>query len=84
MTVALRFLPPPIKLYGLAAYALTATFGPNIAASLAAFWTDSVGWQFVFWQVIPLILIANVLIGWGFRRIPPALSVLNRSICSAC
>ncbi|MCX0501212.1 MFS transporter [Erwinia billingiae] len=70
MTVALRFLPPPIKLYGLAAYALTATFGPNIAASLAAFWTDSVGWQFVFWQVIPLILIANVLIGWGIPQDP--------------
>ncbi|MEM6049166.1 MFS transporter [Erwinia sp. P7711] len=70
MTVALRFLPPGIKLYGLAAYALTATFGPNIAASLAAFWTDSVGWQFVFWQVVPLIMIANLLIGWGIPQDP--------------
>lgn len=70
MTVALRFLPPTIKLYGLAAYALTATFGPNIAASLAAFWTDSVGWQFVFWQVVPLILIATLLIGWGIPQDP--------------
>lgn len=36
MTVALRFLPPPFKLFGLAGYALTATFGPNMAASLAS------------------------------------------------
>ncbi|MTD28787.1 MFS transporter [Erwinia sorbitola] len=70
MTVALRFLPPGIKLYGLAAYALTATFGPNMAASLAAFWTDSVGWQFAFWQVIPPCLIATLLIGWGLPQDP--------------
>ena len=70
MTVALRFLPPPFKLYGLAAYALTATFGPNVAASLAAFWTDAVGWQFVFWQIIPPILIASLLISWGLPQDP--------------
>ncbi|WP_158784217.1 MFS transporter [Pantoea sp. BAV 3049] len=70
MTVALRFLPPTIKLYGLAAYALTATFGPNIAASLAAFWTDSVGWQFVFWQVIPPLIIASLLIAKGLPQDP--------------
>ncbi|CAI1696365.1 Multidrug resistance protein B [Serratia proteamaculans] len=70
MTVALRFLPPTIKLYGLAAYALTATFGPNVAAPLAALWTDSLGWQFVFWQAIPLCLIAFLLIGWGLPQDP--------------
>ena len=70
MTVALRFLPPTIKLYGLAAYAMTATFGPNVAASLTAFWTDSVGWQFAFWQVIPPCLIAALLIGWGIPQDP--------------
>jgi len=70
MTVALRFLPPGIKLYGLSAYALTATFGPNVAASLAAFWTDAVGWQFVFWQIVPPLLLAGVLIGWGLPQDP--------------
>lgn len=70
MTVALRFLPPPIKLFGLSAYALTATFGPNMAASLAAFWTDTVGWHFVFWQVIPPMLIAGGLISWGLPQDP--------------
>ncbi len=75
MTVALRFLPPPFKLYGLGAYALTATFGPNMAASLAAFWTDQVSWMFVFWQVVPGMLIALVLTGWG---LPPG-SVAHRT-----
>lgn len=70
MTVALRFLPPPIKLYGLGAYALTATFGPNMAASLAAFWTDEVGWTFVFWQVVPAMLLAMTLIAWGLPQDP--------------
>lgn len=70
MTVALRFLPPPYKLYGLGGYALTATFGPNLAASLAAFWTDDVSWMFVFWQVVPPMLIAMLLLGWGIPQDP--------------
>lgn len=70
MTVALRFLPPPIKLFGLSAYALTATFGPNMAASLAAFWTDEVSWLFVFWQIVPGMLIAIALISWGLPQDP--------------
>lgn len=70
MTVALRFLPPPFKLFGLAGYALTATFGPNMAASLASLWTDQVSWMMVFWQVAPSMLIAMVLIGWGLPQDP--------------
>ncbi|VTP67681.1 Multidrug resistance protein B [Leclercia adecarboxylata] len=70
MTVALRFLPPSIKLYGLGAYALTATFGPNVAPTLAAFWTDDVSWMFMFWQVVPAILISMLFIGWGFAAGP--------------
>lgn len=79
MTVALRFLPPQIKLYGLAAYALTATFGPNVAASLTALWTDSVGWQFAFWQVVPLCLVAALLIGWGLPQDPLRLERLKQA-----
>lgn len=70
MTVALRFMPPSIKLYGLGAYALTATFGPNVAPTLAAFWTDDVGWMFMFWQVVPAILISMLFIGWGLPQDP--------------
>ncbi len=40
MTVALRFLPPNVKLYGLAGYALTATFGPGLGTPLAGLWTE--------------------------------------------
>ncbi|MGO4743868.1 MFS transporter [Serratia quinivorans] len=78
MTVALRFLPPGIKLYGLAAYALTATFGPNVAAPLAALWTDNLGWQFIFWQSVPLCLGAFLLIGWGLPQDPLRLERLRQ------
>lgn len=70
MTVALRFLPPGMKLYGLAGYTLTATFGPNVSPSLAALWTDSVGWQFVFWQDAPPIFVACLLMFWGLPQDP--------------
>jgi DHA2 family multidrug resistance protein len=70
MTAALRFMPPHLKLYGLSAYALTATFGPNMATSLAAIWTDYVGWEWVFWQVIPPCLLAFIMIGYGLPQDP--------------
>jgi len=68
MTTALRALPPPIRLYGLAAYALTATFFPNLSAALAALWggqgDSPLGWQFAFYEAAPLSLVAGVLV-WG-------------------
>lgn len=70
MTAALRFLPPGIKLYGMSAYALTATFGPNLATPLAALWIDKVGWELVYWQVIPPCLFSAVLMGWGLPQDP--------------
>ncbi len=70
MTAALRFLPPKIRLYGMSGYALTATFGPNLATPLAALWIDKVGWQFVYWQVIPPCILAAVLMGWGLPQDP--------------
>jgi MFS transporter, DHA2 family, multidrug resistance protein len=42
MTTAFRVLTPSIRLYGLAVYALTATFTPALAATVAALWTDMV------------------------------------------
>ena len=70
MTAALRFLPPGIKLYGLACYALTATLGPNVATSLAALWTDTVGWQWVYWQIIAPCVVAALMIGYGLPQDP--------------
>src|SRR5690606_10628605 len=68
MTVALRFLPANIKLYGLASYALTATFGPSLGTPLAAFWVEYVGWQWAFWQIIPSGLLAMAAVAWACRR----------------
>lgn len=71
LTVALRVLPPPIRLYGLAAYALTATFGPNLSTTLAALWTDLVDWRFVFWEALPLCALAGTMVWFGVDQDPP-------------
>jgi DHA2 family multidrug resistance protein len=70
MSVALRFLPPGIKLYGLAGYALTATFGPSMGTPLAAFWVEQVGWHWAFWQIVPYCLAAMAMVGWGLPQDP--------------
>ena len=66
MTTALRVLTPQIRLYGLAAYALTGTFTPAMGATLAALWIDIiVDWRLVFFQAVPLSLLAGVLVWYG-------------------
>jgi DHA2 family multidrug resistance protein len=66
--VALRYLPPNVKLYGLAGYALTATFGPALGTPLAALWTEYVNWRMAFWQIMPLGIVSCVAIQLG---LPP-------------
>lgn len=70
MTAALRFLPWHAKLYGLSAYALTATFGPNLATPLAALWTEGGDWRMVFWQIVPSCLIGAGFIAYGLPQDP--------------
>ena len=70
MSVALRFLPPGIKVYGLAGYALTATFGPNMGTPLAGLWTEYVGWQWAFWQIIIPSMVAMACVAWGLPQDP--------------
>ena len=70
MTVALRFLPANVKLYGLAGYALTATFGPSLGTPLAALWTEYVGWQWAFWQVVAPCLLAMAAVAYGLPQDP--------------
>lgn len=66
MMAALKFLPPGIRLHGLALYAMTATFAPNVAIWLAGQWTDGlVQWRWIYWQIIPIGFIAALLTGWG-------------------
>jgi DHA2 family multidrug resistance protein len=71
MMAALKFLPPPIRLHGLALYAMTATFAPNVAIWLAGLWTDSfTDLRLVYWQAIPPLLLAGMLVGWGLPDAP--------------
>jgi MFS transporter, DHA2 family, multidrug resistance protein len=66
MVTALRALKDlNLRLYGLAFYALTATFTSGVAASLAALWTDLVNWRFVFLQALPLCAVAAALVWYG-------------------
>lgn len=71
MTTALRVLTPDIRLYGLAVYALTATFTPAFAGTMAALWTEVVGWQFVFFQAIPFCCLAALLVWYGMPQDKP-------------
>ncbi|CAD5270051.1 MFS transporter [Alteromonas sp. 38] len=66
MMMALKALPLHIRLHGLALYAMTATFSPNIAIWLTGQWTDEVNnWRLIYWQVIPLCFVAITLVRWG-------------------
>src|SRR6201988_2168551 len=71
MTTALRVLTPDIRLYGLAVYALTATFTPALASTVAALWTDIGGLRFVFLQTIPLCSLAGVLVWYCLHQDQP-------------
>jgi DHA2 family multidrug resistance protein len=71
MTTALRVLTPDIRLYGLAVYALTATFTPALASTAAALWTDIVDWRFVFLQAVPLCSLAGVLVWYCLHQDRP-------------
>jgi DHA2 family multidrug resistance protein len=78
MTVALRFLPPGIKLYGLAGYALTATVGPNLSTPLAALWSEATAWQWIFWNIIPPAALAMAAVAWGLPQDPLRLERLRQ------
>ncbi|WP_245965050.1 MFS transporter [Trinickia dinghuensis] len=75
--VALRYLPPKVKLYGLAGYALTATVGPALGTPLAALWTEYVSWRMAFLQVVPLGIASCLAIQWGLPTDPLKLERLR-------
>ena len=67
----MKSLPPSIRLHGLALYALTATFAPQLSTWLAGRWTDAwFNWRWVYWQIIPLAGMAASLVAWGLPREP--------------
>ena len=74
MTVALRFLTPSIKLFGLAAYALTATFAPNFGAPVVAWAHQVAGYDAIYLSVVPAAAVATGLILYGVPQDPLRLS----------
>jgi len=71
MAAALRFFPAPIRLYGLALYAMTATFAPNVATWLSATWTDTLGsTHLLFWQTLPMAAFSLWAVAWGIPQDP--------------
>jgi DHA2 family multidrug resistance protein len=80
MMSALRFLPPSIRLHGLALYALTSTFSPNVALWLATFCMEQLAdWRWIYWHVIPVGVVAGLLVAWGIPPMPPILSRLKEA-----
>ncbi|RYY10462.1 MAG: MFS transporter, partial [Alphaproteobacteria bacterium] len=66
LTIALRAVPPPIRLYALSVYAMTATLTPFLATSFAGLWIDVVqDWRFVFLQPLPWCAMAAACVWWG-------------------
>lgn len=78
MTTALRVLDPPIRLYGLAIYSLTASFTPALATTMAALWTSAVGWRFIFLVAAPLCTLAALLVWYGMPQDPPQYDRIRR------
>lgn len=61
-TAVLTKLPPAQRPVGLAAFALTATFGPAIGPTIGGFLTQQYGWQYIFFvNVIPGSLMLALL-----------------------
>jgi DHA2 family multidrug resistance protein len=80
MMAALRFLPAPIRLHGLALYAMTATFAPNMAVWLAALWVDRLeDWRWVYWHIIPLGVLSAGLVYYGIPKLPQALPRIKQA-----
>jgi DHA2 family multidrug resistance protein len=71
MTMAFRVLTPDVRLYGLAVYALTATFMPALATTVTALWTDIGDWHMVFFQAVPLCSLAGVLVWYCVQQDQP-------------
>ncbi|WP_108260184.1 MFS transporter [Mangrovicoccus ximenensis] len=71
MMMALRFLPPAIRLHGLALYAMTATFTPNVAFWVVGHWSDTAAdLRWISWQFLPAAALCAGLVGWGLPSEP--------------
>jgi len=79
LTIALRTVPPAIRLYALSVYAMTATLTPFLATSFAGLWIDTVqDWRFVFLQPLPWCAFAAACVWWGLPADEPDPARLRR------
>ncbi len=80
MITLLRFIPLPFRLYGLAIFALIATFTPNIALWLASICVDRLeDWRWVYWHVVIFGVLAFPMVAWGLPKMPMALVRLHQA-----
>ncbi|WP_408870992.1 MFS transporter [Gluconacetobacter azotocaptans] len=74
MTVMLKYLPAQIRVFGIGAYAMSATFGPNLGGPLEALWFEHVGWHWLYWEALPLCAMAIAMMAYGLPRDPHSLA----------
>lgn len=70
MTVMLKYLPPEIRVFGIGGYAMSATFGPNLGLPLEAFWFENLGWHWLYWEIIPMAVLAIGMMAYGLPKDP--------------
>ncbi len=69
MMAALKILPPSIRLHGLALYALTATFVPNISFWIVGEWADRLrDLRWIYWEFLLGAPFSILLVAWGFPK----------------
>jgi DHA2 family multidrug resistance protein len=64
-------LPPALKPYGIAAYAMNIILGLNIASALEGWYSEHATWKWIFWQNSVLAVPLFVLFWFGMPRLPP-------------
>jgi DHA2 family multidrug resistance protein len=67
--VALRYLPPKNEAIWARRLRAHCNLWAALGTPLAALWTEYVGWQMAFWQIVPLGIAAVWRSSMGFRPI---------------
>ena len=70
LPVVLRSTQPRYWAYGIAVYGLNLELSLNISASLEEWYIANVGWQWIFWQNVPLVLAMIFCLINGLPRQP--------------
>lgn len=70
LAAGLRFLTPQLKLMGLAAYGLSATFAPNFATPLVAWAHQVLGYEALYVMLQPVLAISVAMIIYGIPQDP--------------